>query len=138
MFHDQPPAFKTLAELFTSIGLYDNRIPRDTLPAMGDRVDSGRIGRYLCRSGGAFQAYSVVPTDELIKWCRDNMLDISRDTLYFQFIVWRKTADGRNDVSGTGEIERVGFFVKYNLIIGCRLLAYVSADECAALGMTIA
>ena len=74
-----------------------------------DVSDSGRRN---------FRVFNVQPTDALADWIRANMLDLERNSFYFQALCF---ADGK-----------VCVLVKYNLIIGSRLLAELTEiPECA-------
>lgn len=133
---EQQPQFKTLAELFSAIGPY-NDAPRNTLPQMDERKNSGRISGYLVRSHGPHQGFTATLTPELISWVQSHMLNIDNDTIHFQFVVWRWTDDGKMSADGKGAVAQINVFAKYNVILGSRLLAQVSEAEFNAMGVTV-
>jgi len=101
------PKCERLADLFDKIGPYD----KDAKSTQ--RVHSMTLGPYCVVSDGGYRSAGVHATDAVVAFCNESMIDIDRDSLYFEIVV-------RDDDSAL-------VLVKHNQILGSRWLAILPA-----------
>lgn len=77
-----------------------------------------RVGDVTSGDRGRVRFYDVVVTPGLVDWVREHMLDIERNDFYFEALIWPEMNPATARV-----------WIKYDLIIGSRLLAEIPMVE---------
>lgn len=117
---EQEPAFKSLKEVFSSIGHYQRGTPDIRLKREkhGREWAENKLSTYAdvrVVEDHAFSARNVVATPALVEFLRKNMILVNYDTIFFKVCVY---------ADGTGRV-----WANYSQIIGSRFLCELTPEE---------
>lgn len=114
------PAFKSMKDVFSSIGHYckDTKHLRLRREKHGREWAENKLSTYAdvrVVEDGTIAARSVVATTDLVAFLRKNMILVNYDTIFFKVCIY---------ADGTGRV-----WANYSQIIGSRFLCELTPEE---------